>query len=430
MNLAFFVARPLKTDGKRCRHSLEKRFDGKTLGHSRKTKTVLERGESHFAIVICFWDSIGMKISCNREKLFAAFQLASTVASARSPKEVLQYIKLTATEDMVTLMATDMDAGIRIDLEGVDVQTPGRALLSVQRIGSILRESTDEHLYFEVDGSKLLVRGLQSEFNLPSTNPDEFPTLASFEESSYHEIPARLFREMIRRTVFATDAESSRYALGGVLFEMTDEEVLAVATDGRRLARMLGSAKSVGGHKTTGPTTIIPSKTLTLMERSLSDKEEYVHVAARQNDVLVRTSRCMIFSRLVEGRYPNWRQVIPNRDNAIRISCNVGPFYAAIRQASVVADPESRGIDFQFGQGSLVVAARTADVGQSRIEIPIGYTGDVVKMTMDYRYVSDFLRVLESDSAFHLEISGGSDPALFSTDDGYAYVVMPMARDR
>ena len=371
-----------------------------------------------------------MKISCNREKLFGAFQLAASVASARSPKEILQNIKLTASEDAVTLMATDMDAGIRIDVEGVDVQTPGKALLSVQRIGSILRESSDEQLYFEVNGSSLIVRGLQSEFSLPSGNPDEFPTVVNFEEKSYHEISARLFREMIRRTIFATDAESSRYALGGVLLEMNDSEVLAVATDGRRLARMQGTGKSVGDHKTSGPTTIIPSKTLSLMERSISDKDEVVHVAARQNDVLVRTSRSMIYSRLVEGRYPNWRQVIPNRDNAIRISGSVGPFYAAIRQAAVVADPESRGIDFQFGQGTMVVAARTADVGQSRIEMPISYTGELIKMTMDHRYVSDFLRALDLDATFHLEISGGSDPALFLTDDGYAYVVMPMARDR
>lgn len=371
-----------------------------------------------------------MKISCNREKMLSAFQLASSVVPSRTPKEILLNIKLEATPEHVILMATDMDAGIRIEVEGVSVHTPGKVLLSKDRVGSILREASDETLQIETDGSSLVIKGLQSEFNLPSANPDEFASLVGFDESSYFEVPARLFKELVKRTVFATDVESTRYALGGVLIEMTGEEIIAVGTDGRRLARMQGAGKAYDGHQTQGMTTIVPTKTLSLMERSISDKEEVVHLAARQNDILIRTSRCTFYSRLVEGRYPNWRQVIPVREGAVAISGSVGPFFSALRQAAVVADPESRGVDFQFGQGSLVVASRTADVGQSRIEIPISYTGEPIKLTMDYRYVSDFLRVLEPESTFVLEVSSPAEPALFTTEDGYAYVVMPMARDR
>lgn len=240
--------------------------------------------------------------------------MASSVAAARSPKEILQNVKIEASEERVTLMATDMETGIRIDVDGVDVQAPGRALLPVSRVGSILRESSDDQLYFETNEKATVVKGLHSEFKLPSSNPDEFPTVAGFEEEAYHELAARLFKEMVRRTVFATDPDSSRYALGGVLLELKGNEVLAVGTDGRRLARMVGVGKSVGGHETSGNTTIIPTKSLSLMERSIGDKEEAVHIAARQNDVLLRTSRCTIYSRLVEGRFPNWRQVIPKRD--------------------------------------------------------------------------------------------------------------------
>ncbi len=95
-----------------------------------------------------------------------------------------------------------------------------------------------------------------------------------------------------------------------------------------------------------------------------------------------------------------------------------------------MADPESRGVDFHFGQGTLVIASKTADVGQSRVELPIQYMGDVIKLTMDHRYVSDFFKVLEPEANIVVEINSGSEPALFTTDDGYAYVVMPMARDR
>ena len=371
-----------------------------------------------------------MKITCDREKLASAFQIAATVANARSPKEILQNVKIEAAEDRVTLMATDMETGIRIDVEGVDVQNPGRALLPVARVGLILRESSDQQLSFEVAGTETVVQGLNATFKLPSANPDEYPNVVGFEEEAYHELSAKLFKEMVKRTSFATDADSSRYALGGVLMEMTGEEVLAVGTDGRRLARMLGTGKSVGGHQTSGNTTIIPTKSLALMERSIGDKEETIHIASRSNDVLLRTSRCTVYSRLVEGRYPNWRQVIPKRDESVRVDFNVGPFFNAIRQAAIVADTETRGLDFEFGQGSLVLSAKTANLGASRIEFPISYTGDTIRMKLDFRYVSDFLRVLEPETICTVDIASGTESALFTTEDGYAYVVMPMALER
>ncbi len=370
-----------------------------------------------------------MKISCNLEQLSGAFQLAASVAQMRSPKEVLQYVKVDASEDKVTLMATDMETGIRIEVEGVEVQTAGRALLHVGRVGMILRESSDEKLEFESDGTTTVVKGQHSEFNLPSVNPDEFPSIVGFEEEKYHEIPARLFKEMVKRTSFATDPDSSRFALGGVLLELHGEDVLAVGTDGRRLARMTGSGTNVGSHETTGSTTIIPTKSLTLMERSIGDKEETVHIACRENDVLLRTSRCTIYSRLVEGRYPNWRQVIPSREDSVIIDMVVGPFYNVIRQASIVADQETRGLDFQFSGGTLLLTASTADLGQSRVEMPIEYDGEPIKMKLDYRYIGDFLKVLDSDAQFKMDVASSTQPALMSTEDGYAYVVMPMALD-
>lgn len=370
-----------------------------------------------------------MKISCNRDQLATAFQLAGSVALTRSPKEVLQNVKVEANDDRVTLMATDMETGIRIDVEGVDVETPGKALLHVGRVGMILRESSDEKLSFESDGSATVVKGQHSEFNLPSANPDEFPTVVGFEEEKYHELPARLFREMVRRTAFATDPDSSRFALGGVLLELNGEDVLAVGTDGRRLARMLGSGKSVGEHQTTGNSTIIPTRSLTLMERSIDDKEEVVQIAARNNDVLLRTSRCTIYSRLVEGRYPNWRQVIPSREDSVAIDMTVGPFFNVIRQAAIVADQETRGLDLEFGDGTLLLTASTADLGQSRVELPIDYEGEAIKMKLDYRFISDFLKVLDADSKFKMDVASATQPALMETDDGYAYVVMPMALD-
>lgn len=372
-----------------------------------------------------------MKITCQREPLTAAFSLAASVAPARSPKEILQNVKVTAAGDKLTLTATDMEVGIRLDLaEGVEIETEGTALLPVQRMNAILRESNDETLTLETDDSGILVRGSRSRFKLPGNNPDEFPSVTSFEEDKYHVVPTRLFREMVKRTVFATDAESSRYALGGVLLEMEDDSVLAVGTDGRRLARMQGNGESVGGHKTSGTTTIVPTRAIQLMEKAVSDKDESVDIAARGNDLLIRTPRAVIYSRLVEGRYPNWRQVFPTRENAVQIDMTVGPLFAALRQAAIVTDHESRGVDFTFADGTLKLEASTAEIGESQIELPIAYDGESITLTMDHRYLADFCKVMDSESIFVMEIESSGSPALLTTDDGYGYVIMPMARDR
>lgn len=369
-----------------------------------------------------------MKIVCSREKFLAAFQIAAAIAPSRSPKEILLNVKLDASEDRVVLMATDLEAGIRLEVDDVQVLEPGRALLNVSRVGHILRETSDELLTLELGENTLDISGSHSEFHLPRANADEYPSVVAFAEDAYFELPARLFKELVRRTVFATDNESTRYQLGGVLFEMEDESITTVATDGRRLAAMHGTGKSIGGFKNSGMSTIVPTKTLQLMERSISDKDDTVCIAARSNDILIRTNRCTIYSRLVEGRYPNWKQVMPNQDNKTKIEGIVGPFFTALRQASIVADPESRGVEFTFGNGSLVVAAKTADVGQSRIELPISYTGEPLHITMDYRFVSDFFKVLDPEKTFEVGVRSNAEPALFTTDDGYSYVVMPMSR--
>ncbi|TWU61070.1 MULTISPECIES: DNA polymerase III subunit beta [Crateriforma] len=372
-----------------------------------------------------------MKISCQRDTLTAAFSLAASIAPARSPKEILQNVKVTAAGGKLTLAATDMEVGIRLEVtEGVEIEVEGAALLPVQRTGAILRESNDETLTIETDEGGIRVTGGRSKFKLPGGNPDEFPVVDGFDEDKYHVVPTRLFREMVRRTVFATDSESSRYALGGVLLELDANRVIAVGTDGRRLARMEGKGESQGGHETSGMSTIVPTRAIQLIERALNDKEETVDIAARPNDLLLRTSTAVIYSRLVEGRYPNWRQVFPTRENAIQLDMTIGPLFAALRQAAIVTDHESRGIDFTFADGTLKLEASTADIGESQVELPIAYDGEPITLTMDHRYVADFCKVLDSETAFIFEIESGNAPALLSTDDGYGYVIMPMARDR
>lgn len=371
-----------------------------------------------------------MKFACERDKLLAAFQTAATVAPSRSPKPILQNVKLVANPEETTLLATDMEVAIRLEVPGIQVEASGTAVLPVARFGSILRESTDAKLMVEADEQGTVVRGERSEFRLPGENPDEFPEVASFTDESYHEVSARLLKELIRRTLFATDTESSRYALGGILLEFEPESVTAVGTDGRRLAKMCGPCQTIGNCEGDDLSTIVPAKSMQLIERAFTDLDADVRIAAHANDILLKSPRATIYSRLVEGRFPKWRDVFPVRQEANRIELAVGPLFAALRQAAIVASDESRGIDFAFGDGTLVLSGATAEVGQARVEFPIVYEGPQVVLSLDHRFVADFLKVLDPEKLITFEIEDTDSAALLSTDDGYGYVVMPLARDR
>jgi DNA polymerase III subunit beta len=373
-----------------------------------------------------------MKAICNREELLVAFGMVSGVVPARSPKPILQSIKLSADPDEGSvLMATDLEVGIRHQVIGMKVEVPGAAILPTQRISSILRTSTDEDLYLETDGDHLIVKGLHAEFTLPSEDPDLYPEVPDFAATSHHEVSAADLRKLIRRTIFATDVESTRYALGGVLVELTDNSITMIGTDGRRLARMSASAEAKNGAVSPTGNPVVPVKALKLIERNLSDTDPPVHLAIQHGGaVLVRTDRAVIYSRLVEGRFPRYQDVFPSNVEVKIHFPEVGPLRLAVEQASIVTSEESRGVDFLFANGLLKLSSQAADVGSSHIDLPIAYEGKPIEITFDPRYLTDALRTLDDAATITAELIDAKNAAVFKTSDDYTYVVMPLTRDR
>ncbi len=372
-----------------------------------------------------------MKALCNREGLLAAFGMVSGVVPSRSPKPILQNVKLVADGDEGSiLMATDLEVGIRHRVLGMKVDQPGSAVLPTARFGSILRTSNDPELALEAEGDRLIIRGLRSEFTLPGEDPNLYPEVPDFASAGYHEVAAADLRKLIRRTIFATDVESTRYALGGVLVELTADSITMVGTDGRRLARMSAPAEAKNDAATPAGSPVVPVKALKLIERNLDDGDPPVHIAIQGTTaVLIRTERAVIYSRLVEGRFPRYQDVFPaNVDVKIRLEA--GPLRLAVEQASIVTSEESRGVDFTFGNGVLRLASQAADVGSSHVELPIAYDGKAVEITFDPRYLSDALKTLEDTAAITAELIDAKNAAVFKTDDQYTYVVMPLTRDR
>jgi DNA polymerase-3 subunit beta len=357
--------------------------------------------------------------------------MVSGVVPARSPKPILQNIKLIADEEEGSvLMGTDLEVGIRHRVLGVRVEQPGEVILPTGRVGSILRTSGDDELKIETDDDHLIITGQHSEFTLPLEDPSLFPEVPDFAATSYHVVPAGTLKKLIRRTIFATDLESARYALGGVLVELSDSTMAMVGTDGRRLARMVAPAEAENDPPPPTGTPVIPVKALKLIERNLVDDEVQVHLAFQAGTaVLVKTDGAVIYSRLVEGRFPRYQDVFPSSVEA-RIPLLVGPLRLAVEQASIVTSDDSRGVDFQFATGVLKLSSQAADVGSSHVDLPINYEGKPLEITFDPRYLVDALKTLEDGTEIHAELIDAKNAAVFRTGDDYSYVVMPLTRER
>lgn len=372
-----------------------------------------------------------MKLVCHREGLLAACQLASVAVAVRDVKPVLRNLKAIVEGDRCTLMATDLELGTRLEVRGIKVDEPGEALLPSNRIISILREATDEEMTLEASPDACFVRGQHNEFEMPGEDPAAFPDVPEFAEEKYHEITAGALREMIRRTIFAAAAaEHTRFgATTGILWELEGEQAALVATDGRRLALAKGAAQAQGGHSTKGQMPVVPTKAMTLVERNLTEPDELVRVSLRANEALFKTERAMVYTRLVEGRYPNYKQVIPQK-YGIKVPLTVGPFYAAVRQAAIMTDEESKRVVFQFAKKKLTLQARGSEAGRSHVELPIDYDGKSAEISFDPKFLGDMLRVLEPDTTLTLELTDSSTPAVFRAEPNYLYVVVPLVAAR
>ncbi len=370
-----------------------------------------------------------MRANCIREDLLAAFQMVSGVIPARSPKPVLRNVKMIASPHEVALIATDLEVGIRHNVSGVTVEEPGELILPAVQFSAILRETTEEVLTIESEDNNTRIWGQRCEFQLPSEPPEEYPEVPLFEESAYHLVDAKLLRTMVRRTVFATDVESTRYALNGVLVDLDSDGISLVATDGRRLAYMHGKAKAVGKKTKQDTAPIIPTKAMNLIERNLHGLDEEVSLALLANKAMLKTSRSVISSRLVEGRFPPYRDVMPKGFEA-SVTVDTKEFLHAVRQAAITTSEESRGIDLTLDEGHIVLLARAAEVGQSKVSLPVAFEGRPMTVTFDPRYLLDMLRVIDDQPSVRLDLLGPEAAAAFRTDDGYVYVVMPLTRER
>jgi DNA polymerase-3 subunit beta len=366
-----------------------------------------------------------MKIICHREAFLSACQLASTAVPSKDVKPVLRNIKAEATPDRCTLMATDLELGLKMDVGSVEVKKPGTALLPAQKIIAILREARDDQLEIQADADAITIKGKNLEFDLPVEDPALFPDVPDFDEEKCHEIRAGDLREMIKRTVFACATETARYSMTGVLWELDGTDARLVATDGRRLAMTQGLAKPVGGHATTGMSTVVPAKAMGVLERNLADDDEIVKVHIQANDLFFKTDCSTIYSRLIEGRFPDYKAILP-KSAALKLLLSAGAFMAGVRQAAIMTDDETKKLNFHLDPGKIVLQAQAALGGKSKVEMAVDYDGPSISTSFNPAFLIDMLKTMPAETELQLELNDPARPVLFRAGSSYIYLVMPL----
>ncbi len=368
-----------------------------------------------------------MKLTCERVKLLEAFSLAGAVVPSRTPKPILENVRLKVEDSKVYLEATDLEIGLRIEATGVDVQAGGEVLLPIRRFGLILREVPDEKLNIEAAGDQLVVRGASCEFQLPTSDPLEYPPITSGDRAGYCITTGKIIHNLVRRTAFAIDPDSPHYALGGIYLEFTPERIFAVGTDGRRLAAQEGAGRLVG--KPAVDSVVALPQALRLVDRAVGTSDEELYVSPQESVLEIWANGLLVVSRLIEGRFPPWREVLPRTPAEVRFSIPVGQLLAGVRQAQIVVDPNSPGVIFHLRNGRLILSARGHTTGEGRIEIPLDYDGPEARVRLNPKYLTDFLGTIESEQTLQVELRGPRSAVVFATGDGYTYLVMPMAME-
>ena len=371
-----------------------------------------------------------MKVICNRGALLDALSVAGNVVAARTPKPVLQCVKLTADNDRLTIAATDLEVAIRYSDTQVQIEQGGEVLVPADKLRDIVRESVDDTIAIEVSADKdgaggtfAHIRGQDSHFKIFTQNATDFPPIPDFEGEAGFEVSGGLLKRLIGQTLFAAAKETQRYAINGVLMVAKGKKLSLISTDGRRLAMAVGDLTTDKLPKE-GAKAIIPAKAMQMMDKLIDDPEELVGFQIRENQIIVHTSSATLTSNLIEGQFPPYEDVIP-KDTDKKMSAATADFLSAIRRAALLTTEESKGVRLEFSKKGLVLTSRSPESGEATINFPCKFEGADIEIGFNPTFLTDALRVVDSDE-ISLELTAANRPGLLKGGPNFLYVIMPV----
>ncbi|MDB6023854.1 MAG: dnaN [Verrucomicrobiales bacterium] len=365
-----------------------------------------------------------MNLAIAKDQIIHGLQAVQNVVSTRTTLPILSNVLLRAEENMLELTATDLDVTVSCSVEAA-VKKVGSTTVPVKKVYSLISALTNPEIEFEVDDKNACsIRAGSSFYKINGLAAEEFPPIQKFKENKKITLPQEKLKSMLKKTSFAISTDESRYVLNGIFISLKDHKMTMVATDGRRLA-LVDEEVELGD--TTGEF-IVPTKAVNELSRLLSDKGE-VEIKFTENQVAFalkneKGASILIISKLVEGNYPNYRQVIP-AETKERIPLVREEFLAALKRAEIMTSDKANSVKLHFTKNNLAITANSPEVGEARESIAVNYKGKEFAIAFNPAYMIDPLNALSCDEVY-LELIDELSPGVLKTNAPFLYVVMPM----
>ena len=373
-----------------------------------------------------------MDFEIDKREFLKGLAAMQSVAGRKTTLPILSHILMEAEKESLYLTGTDLETGIREELIG-NIRQGGKASVSAKKLFEIVKELPEEAIHLKKKENQWITLECgKSVFNLAGLDPEEFPSLPTYQDEYFSQVPTYLLKEMIEKTVFAASNEESRYHLNGVLISQTkkgEKEVLRmVATDGHRLSLIDRESQAIRGIE---KGIIIPKKGVLEIRKIMGDRdgEEEMSVYFDQTHGFFKMGRSLMVIRLIDGEFPEYEQVIP-KGNDKRIMMDKGKVYASLRRVSTMASERVEGIKLSIKKNFAELSSYHQDFGDAKEEVEVSYEGPSIEIGFNARYLMEALNVMEMEAVvMELKDEGSPGiikPQLITEPSNQFCIIMPM----
>jgi DNA polymerase-3 subunit beta len=360
-----------------------------------------------------------MKIKILKQSFLKNIQHVQNIISSKSSLPILSNILIEAEKNKVTLTSTDLDIGVSSTLE-TEVEEEGAITIPAKRFNDIIKELPDEDISIStMKNNSMIIKCSKCVFKIIGLPKEEFPKLPEFKDEPSVVIKQSVLKNMISMTHFSMSRDETRYVLNGALFVFKGKKLTIVTTDGKRLSLVKKDVEKDGLNKAI----IVPSKTIYELNRILGDDGD-LRIIFSENQVKFDLKNITIISRLIEGDFPNYEQVVPKEPQE-KIIIQRGQFLDGIRRAALLTTQDSQSVKFEILKNKIVVSKSSPNIGEVREEMDTVYKGHEITVGFNPNYIMDVLKVMPQDE-IALEVFGPDKPAVIRIEDWFLCLALPM----
>jgi len=375
-----------------------------------------------------------MYFEIDKKEFIKGLGLMQSVAGRKTTLPILSHILLEWEKDSLYLTGTDLETGIREELTA-KIHEKGKASVSAKKLYEIVRELPEETIHIrKKDNQWITLQCGKSIFNLAGLDPEEFPSLPTYQEGNFSAVSTGIIREMIEKTVFAASNEESRYHLNGVLFAQAkqggEEMLRMVATDGHRLSLVDRQNKKISGIDEKG--IIMPKKGILEVKKIIGDRdgEKEMGIYFNSTHGFFKLGKSLTVIRLIEGEFPEYEQVIP-KGNDKKLVMVKEKVVSSLKRVSTMANERMEGVKFSLKTNSVEMSSTHQDFGDAQEEVEVVYDGPPLQVGFNARYLIEALNVIDADEVL-MELKDDGSPGILkpsSSPPGVSNqisIIMPM----